>query len=100
MSAAPLMASSLIIDHADTLAGPAGGQPIGQAGLGIAVAWYFTGAQLPGALPALQFPVSAALSAQAEALEAFAVWPRQCAECYFIDSFLPACSGRRARFSC
>jgi glutathione S-transferase len=53
----------------------AGGQPIGQAGLSIAVAWYFTQALLPGALPASQFPVSAALSAQAEALAAFAAWP-------------------------
>ncbi len=53
----------------------AGGQPIGQAGVSIAVAWHFTEALLPGALPPAQFPVCAAFSAQAEALEAFTAWP-------------------------
>ena len=71
-SAWPLLEDELLSAPAPAAAG---GQPIGQAGLSLAGAWYFAQALLPGAVPASQFPVSAALSAQAEALAAFAAWP-------------------------
>lgn len=54
---------------------PAGGQPVDQAGLTIAVAWYFTQQVLPGALSDQDFPRQADHSARAEALPAFAAWP-------------------------
>lgn len=53
----------------------AGGQPIGQAGLTIAVVWHFTQTLLPGVVAPGDFPLQAAHSAQAEALPAFAAWP-------------------------
>lgn len=57
------------------LPAPAGGQPIGQAGLTIAVAWNFTQALLPGAVSPQDFPRQCAHAAQAEALPAFTAWP-------------------------
>jgi len=61
--------------RAVALPGGARGQPIGQAGLTIAVVWHFTQALLPGLVPAPHFPLQAAHSAQAEALPVFAAWP-------------------------
>ena len=53
----------------------AGGQPIDQSGLTIAVAWHFTQQLLPGVLSVQDFPRQADHSAWAEALPAFAAWP-------------------------
>ncbi|WP_431276903.1 glutathione S-transferase family protein [Variovorax ureilyticus] len=53
----------------------AGGQPIDQSGLTIAVAWHFTQQLLRGALSERDFPHQAAHSEGAEALPAFAAWP-------------------------
>ncbi|WP_225782772.1 glutathione S-transferase family protein [Xenophilus sp. Marseille-Q4582] len=55
--------------------GGAAGQPIGQAGLTLAVSWHFTQQLLPGVLAPDEFPLPAAFSAQAEALAAFRAWP-------------------------
>lgn len=48
---------------------------IDQAGISIAVAWYFTQAMLPDTLEASAFPALQRLSAAAEALPAFAAAP-------------------------
>lgn len=55
--------------------GGAAGQPIGQAGITLAVTWHFTQQLLPGALSDADFPLPAAFAAQAEALSAFRAWP-------------------------
>lgn len=53
----------------------AGCQPIGQAGLTLAVTWHFTQQLLPGVVSAEAFPLPAAWSAEAESLAAFRAWP-------------------------
>ncbi|MDA7418934.1 glutathione S-transferase [Xenophilus arseniciresistens] len=55
--------------------GAAGGQPIGQAGICMAVSWHFTQQLLPGMVSEEAFPLPAAFSAQAESLAAFRAWP-------------------------
>lgn len=55
--------------------GAAGGQPLGQAGLTLAVMWHFTQALLPGVAAPQAFPLPAAFSAEAEALPVFRAWP-------------------------
>ncbi len=54
---------------------PAGGQPIGQAGLTLAVVWHFARQLVPAHVPVEPFPLQCAASAQAERLAAFAAWP-------------------------
>ena len=51
------------------------GEPLGQAGISIAVAWFFTQQTLPQVVPAAEFPRLAAFSVMAEALPAFRAAP-------------------------
>ncbi|MDF1486254.1 glutathione S-transferase [Ramlibacter sp. H39-3-26] len=53
----------------------AGGQSIGQAGLGMAVAWRFGQMLVPDVVARDRFPAQRDFSAAAEALPAFAAWP-------------------------
>lgn len=54
---------------------PAGGQPIGQAGLSAAVAWSFARLLVPAHANPAHYPALAAYAAQAETLPVFTAWP-------------------------
>jgi glutathione S-transferase len=54
---------------------PAGGQPLGQAELTLAVVWHFARQLVPQHLPEAPFPLQRAASERAEALAAFVAWP-------------------------
>lgn len=54
---------------------PAGGQPIGQAGLSVAVAWSFARLLVPTQANPASYPALSACAAQAEALPVFKAWP-------------------------
>lgn len=54
----------------------AGGQPLGQAGVTLAVAWSFMQWMVPDRVPAERFASQAAFAQQAEALPVFRDWPQ------------------------
>ena len=54
---------------------PAGGQPVGQAGLTAAVTWSFARLMVPTHADPARYPALSAYAAQAEALPVFTAWP-------------------------